>query len=256
MTTWWLVASFLKFLGALAWSAGILGAVAPGRSARRLSAGLHLGTLGLLLTWFGGYGLLKASDQSLSEPYVLESLLISLTALTAAWWAASLPRPGVLWTGLPIAGLAATVGGMVTRAASGEPIRLALMLVIPLLLGAAAGSYLSAGHDPDEHDVDVVRAVSHGWWTWLARAEGTSLLLLLGFVTPLKRIADVHLDPGGYVGWVHGGLVMAYVASLVPMARWHGWPLSRVALAFVASLLPFGTFAFERRYLGAPPAVS
>jgi len=83
------------------------------------------------------------------------------------------------------------------------------------------------------------------WFLAVARAEGLSLLLLMGVAMPLKRLAGIP-EPVSWVGWVHGMLVFVYLIALGSVRRVDGWSLPRCAAAFAASLVPFGTFAFER----------
>lgn len=79
---------------------------------------------------------------------------------------------------------------------------------------------------------------------WVARAEGLSLLALVGIAVPLKYglgISEATIVPG----WIHGGLFVAYVAALAWLASEDGWTWGRIGLAFLAAWLPFGTLAFE-----------
>ena len=93
---------------------------------------------------------------------------------------------------------------------------------------------------------------------WIARAEGVSLLLLMGVAMPLKYgwgFAEATLVPG----WIHGGLFLAYVAALAWIGSEQMWSWSRSGLAFLAAWVPFGTMAFEawlnrQAPLSGPPA--
>lgn len=249
MPAWWLIASFTKLVGIVLLSAGLVGAVLPGPTSRRMTAALSFGTWGLLLTWMGGYAIMKITERSLSAPFISQALLVSLVGLAAAWLAATRARPSLGTLFLPVAGLLSALGAMVTRELPMDAPTWLLRAAVPVLLGAVAAFWLRGQHDAQEHDAALVQARTRSWWRWLARAEGTSLLVLLGFVTPAKLFLGWHLDPDGYVGWAHGSLVLLYVASLLPMRRWHDWSFVRLGLAFVASLLPLGTFLFERRFL-------
>lgn len=84
------------------------------------------------------------------------------------------------------------------------------------------------------------------WFLRVARAEGLSLLVLLGVAMPLKYVAGVPAATA-WVGWLHGTLVFVYLVALGSVARVEAWRWGRVALAVVASVLPGGTFVFERR---------
>lgn len=82
---------------------------------------------------------------------------------------------------------------------------------------------------------------------WLiARAEGISLLLLLGVAMPLKYLA--HLPAAtAWTGWLHGQLFLVYFVALASAARMRSWSWLRIGGASLAALVPFGTFIFERR---------
>ena len=83
------------------------------------------------------------------------------------------------------------------------------------------------------------------WFVTVARAEGTSLVLLLFVATPLKYVAGMPTATA-WVGWLHGTLTILFVIALGSIARIEGWSWGRTGAAFLASLLPFGTFIFER----------
>lgn len=87
------------------------------------------------------------------------------------------------------------------------------------------------------------------WFTWIARAEGVSLLVLFGIAMPLKYGVGIA-EATVWTGWAHGVLFLVYLVALDSMRRVAGWSLGTTALGFAASLLPFGTFVFERRTLG------
>jgi integral membrane protein len=76
-------------------------------------------------------------------------------------------------------------------------------------------------------------------------AEGISLLVLMGIAMPLKYFAG-NPGPVKYVGWIHGSLFMAFMATVLVVYFQKGWPFKRVVLAFIAAFLPFGTFVFDK----------
>jgi len=90
--------------------------------------------------------------------------------------------------------------------------------------------------------------------------EGLSFLVLLGVAMPLKYLAG-QPQAVQVVGWVHGGLFVAFVATLLHAAQLRRWPVGRTAAAFVSALLPFGTFFLDKQLRaeaaglsgGAPP---
>nr|WP_223826605.1 DUF3817 domain-containing protein [Flagellimonas sp. S3867] len=78
--------------------------------------------------------------------------------------------------------------------------------------------------------------------------EGISYLLLFGFTMPLKYWADI-LEPNKVVGYIHGGLFIAYVLLALIFCWQRKWGIKRFIILFVASLLPFGTFYVDKKYL-------
>ncbi|WP_372945670.1 DUF3817 domain-containing protein [Muriicola sp.] len=82
----------------------------------------------------------------------------------------------------------------------------------------------------------------------LAIVEGVSYLLLFGFSMPLKYWANIR-EPNIYIGYVHGGLFLAFIVLAYVFCRQQGWGLKRYFKFFLASLLPYGTFYMDKKYL-------
>src|SRR5688500_12342739 len=82
----------------------------------------------------------------------------------------------------------------------------------------------------------------------IARAEGTSFLVLLFIAMPLKYWAGAPMAVT-VVGWLHGILFVWYWIAAVPLFTVLRWPLSRLLGIGAASLLPFGTFVLEYFWL-------
>ena len=82
-------------------------------------------------------------------------------------------------------------------------------------------------------------------FVWVARLEGTSLILLMGVCMPLKYFGGWPLGVE-VVGLAHGILFLIYVGILCVASVKLRWPLPFSIAAFVASVLPFGTFVMER----------
>jgi integral membrane protein len=82
------------------------------------------------------------------------------------------------------------------------------------------------------------------WMSTIGIAEGISFLLLLLVAMPLKYVGQnpifVH-----WLGPIHGGLFLLYLASAVAVTRILNWRWLHVLLAFIASVVPFGPFLFE-----------
>jgi len=78
----------------------------------------------------------------------------------------------------------------------------------------------------------------------VALLEGLSFLLLLFVAMPLKYLAGQPMAVK-VVGWAHGVLFVAYVATLFRAARVENLPPERVVMGLVFGLLPFGTFVYD-----------
>jgi integral membrane protein len=91
------------------------------------------------------------------------------------------------------------------------------------------------------------------WIRTIGSAEGISFLLLLFLAMPIKYLGQ---DPTlvHWLGPIHGGLFLLYLASAVAVARVLHWRWFHLMMALAASVVPFGPFIFEawmRRTLGA-----
>jgi len=83
------------------------------------------------------------------------------------------------------------------------------------------------------------------WFRWVGRAEGLSLLVLMGVAMPLKYALG-QPEAVQWVGWVHGILFLVYVIALGSVARVEAWSWGRIGLGVFASMVPFGPFVLER----------
>lgn len=77
-------------------------------------------------------------------------------------------------------------------------------------------------------------------------AEGISFLVLLGVAMPVKYLAGF---PEGVliVGWIHGLLFMAYLATAVHLKVDLGWSFGWLGGALLAAVVPFGPFVLDAR---------
>lgn len=242
MVTAWLIFRLVKWVGIGAFAAGLALAAGPARPRTRLGGGLGLATVGLLATWMGGYGVMKAMDLSFQEPHIFWAMLASLVGLAGGalgGWVGSRVLPLALAT----FGFVSSIGLMTAK---GDPTALLVLGgVIPAVLaGAAAG--VGAWLGPAERSVEEAKQAVHVWFSWIARAEGISLLVLFGVFMPLKYGAGIEIDGGdGWVGWIHGVLVFFYMTALGIGVIANRWGIVAGILGFIASLVPFGTFVFE-----------
>jgi integral membrane protein len=82
------------------------------------------------------------------------------------------------------------------------------------------------------------------WMHMVGRAEGISFLLLLFVAMPIKYLGH-NPTPVHWLGPIHGGLFLLYLASAVAVARVLNWRWFHLVLALAASVVPFGPFVFE-----------
>lgn len=82
----------------------------------------------------------------------------------------------------------------------------------------------------------------------VAILEGLSYLYILFIGMPLKYIWEMP-TPNYIGGAIHGGLFIAYILLIFPVAKKLNWGLKTMAIAAIASIIPFGTFWFDKKYL-------
>lgn len=235
----WVLLRFAKFVGVAVLSCGVLGSVLLPRAKDRQICAHVLATLGIIAVWLAGYGLLKAKGLSFREPWISQSLLAGLVAMFGAAWAANVgvvPR----WArAVAVGALIAAFGLMSTRGASPS-------FVVVATGVAAVGMALVPTSPVDAQAADPDATLR--WFSWLARAEGLSLIALLGVYMPLKYGAGIVLDGGqGWFGWMHGVLQLLFIVALLVTAWTQKWSMLRSVAGFVSSLVPLGTFIFEAR---------
>lgn len=112
----------LKWLGMLAYGAGLLGALSNETPAGRSRAVQLWASLGFALLWFSGWGLARLRGLSLGSAYLSASMALSLLSMQLLLWSTErrspeLARaPGRVWAGRLAALLSvAIVVLMVTR---------------------------------------------------------------------------------------------------------------------------------------------
>ncbi|MEM1348752.1 MAG: DUF3817 domain-containing protein [Myxococcota bacterium] len=230
----------VKFLALAVYAGGVFLGVSSSVQAQRMRA-LVVSTVGFAGTWTAGYMMLKSSGAQLSTLWVLWAIVASLASLHTLAILAHKERARVVTSALGVGGFVTSVGVMVWR--SSDPATNVGITAASIALGAAIVWWVRPGlGDADER----VEAASWAWFRWIARLEGTSLILLVLIATPLKYSAGVLLDGGtGLLGWVHGMLFVVFVQALWSTGRALGLGWMWLGGGFFASLVPFGTFVFE-----------
>ncbi len=82
----------------------------------------------------------------------------------------------------------------------------------------------------------------------VALMEGVSYLALFAISMPLKHWSSIP-GPNKVVGYIHGGLFIAYIVLAIVLWMERKWGVKKLAYLLLASLLPFGTFYLDREWL-------
>lgn len=228
----------VKMVGIALFGAGCLAGIVrdPDDRAR---LGFGASTLGWLLSWTAGWGLLQETSVTMKASWVSAGMLFSLVAFVAAVGAAGAAKTR-MWTAVSVGAFVASAAVMTLKT---------IPIAHPASLGfgvlAAVPAFLLARDGEAPSHVLTLR-----WFAVIAWLEGISLLALFGLYMPFKYGMHIELDGGQkWFGWTHGMLVMGYVGALALTAWRARWSPLDVVLGFVASFLPFGTFWFERRIM-------
>jgi len=242
--TAWAVLRFCKFICVALLTVAVVGGLFGGTPAARRRVSLQLGTLSIIGVLMFGYALTKKIGASIGDPWISRSLFSGLVGYGAACWAGTAPRVRPVPAAIALAGLLGAFGWMTARNLEHAWV---LGLLLPAAFATPAAILAGRRSTVDGSDAGASDETL-GWFSWLARVEGVSLLMLFGVYMPLKHGAGIDLDGGqGWFGWGHGVFQLVFLVSLIVTARIHGWSATRQAVGFVASLIPLGTFWFERR---------
>jgi integral membrane protein len=230
-----------SLLALVALTSGLALGVGLPRQADRATAALWLATPAWWVTCLAGYLLLKATEGTLRDPFVLVGLFGSLAGLHGALLCATKAAPSNVARVLGLAGLGVATAAMVTRSAPAW---------VTVGAGAAAiavaVAIVAALPAPDGVADPEARERLRRWFFAVARFEGLSLVAMVVIAMPLRKLTGISLDLGtGALGWGHGLLVFLFLQALQLAARGLGWSWGTLGAAFIASLVPFGTFAFE-----------
>jgi len=242
--TAWAVLRFCKFISVALLTAAVLGGVFGGTPTARRRASLHLGTLSIIGVLMFGYALTKKVGASIGDPWISRSLFAGLVGYGGACWVGAGDKVRAVPAAIALTGLLGAFGWMSARTLEQAWV---LGLLLPALLATPAAFLAAAGQASDASDPEGPEATLR-WFSWLARAEGVSLLMLFGVYMPLKHGAGIVLDGGqGWFGWAHGVFQLVFLVALIVTARVRNWSVARQLTGFIASLVPLGTFWFERR---------
>jgi hypothetical protein len=119
----------LKWLGMLAYGAGLVGALGSETPAGRSKAVQLWATLGFALLWFSGWGLARLTGVSLGSAYLSASMALSLLSMQLLIWSTErrspeLARaPGRIWAGRLAAVLSVAVIVLMVARPGARPTR-------------------------------------------------------------------------------------------------------------------------------------
>ncbi len=235
----YMVWRLVKLVSVVLLAGGVWGTLLASARNNRLRS-LWVATVGFVGAWVGGYAMMKLTGRTLSEPWIVWSVVASLTALhlSAILGHKEAPRRVTAW--LAGGSLMVAVAVMVARVS--DVGTLSLVSVAAALVGGALAHMGGARrHEVGPED----RLQSWRWFCWVARFEGLSWVLLL-VAMPLKYKAQILLDGGtGVIGWGHGVLFVVYFQALWSASRFLGWSGKRVLQGAVLAFVPLGAFGFE-----------
>ncbi|MFW6051474.1 MAG: DUF3817 domain-containing protein [Myxococcota bacterium] len=244
----WIAWRLLKLVSLVVLAGGVFGAMTAEQRFRRLAVSYACTVPGTIGTWTAGWLMLKQRGVPLTAPWILGGIAAAILSLHGAFELSHRPASRPIAPVLAVGGLVGAVALMVVRPVQWGPV--GVLVAASLLVAAPLARVWQAPGEAHDRDAGpVLRG-----FRWVAWGEGATLLILLLVNMPLKYLAGIDIQAGtGWIGWVHGVLVVVYVQSLASTARFFGWSRRRQALGLLAALLPAGTFVFERR-VTRPPA--
>ena len=239
--TGYLLLRLLKFVALAVFAGGIMSSVVSVDRDARMRA-LGAATVGFVVTWTAGYGLMKFTDRALSQPWILWGLAASMVAFHMAALVAHKANPRPISALLAVAGLLSSIGVMSLRTDNVWAMALvtigACLIAAPMVRFWVPDADKVEGADPE---------ASWRWFKWIARIEGLSLVVLVLVSMPLRKGLGISLDGGtGTLGWVHGALFVVYLQALMSTGRKLGWGGGRFFQGAILSVIPFGAVFFER----------
>lgn len=236
----------IKYIGVSLFAGGIYGALSAQSPKQRDLAAHWISGLGFLLVWLAGFGMMKLQGHSMSAGWISSTILLNLLCLLALL-ASTNSKRWRPWTGaIASTAFIASLIMMIYRTTS--PI-MPLVTILPIVWVATFYGLRSLVQTHQDESQRSRESLLH-WFSWIAKVEGVTLLVLFGVYMPMKYIFKINLDGGqGWFGWIHGIFQMTYVVGLIVAAQRCRWSALQGILGFIASLLPFGTFIFERKVI-------
>ena len=82
---------------------------------------------------------------------------------------------------------------------------------ISVVIGLVLGFLLQKEIEDTQTDLETIEK----GFTWVAWAEGLTVLVLFGLFMPCKYLLGINIDAGtGVIGWTHGVFVILYVIKI------------------------------------------
>ena len=234
----------LKWFGLSMWAIGIHQVMVSPRQEDRLKGLYGFTAFGFALTWTAGWAMMKALGYPMNAPWILLSMLFGLISLGGSFLRAFSDSRGQVYNAILSIGFTLSIASMVVR--TGNDRSLGIALALSLFVGGL-GAWILPSRSESHESESTTKWVARGF-TWIARIEGATVLVLFLLYLPAKKLLEFNLDGGtGLIGWTHGVFVILYVVSLTFTSRALNWSWKRTCIGGFASFLPFGTFVFERK---------
>jgi integral membrane protein len=236
----YLVWRLVKLIAFVLWGAGIFSLVKNASQKENLRTLYFLIVPSFAMVWVAGWLMMKLTGRTMTEPWISYAIVFSLLSLGASFQVAHQHTFQKLTKLIAVLGFSMGTSVMVFRQAEQTLNGIGVSAAIGLILGFLLQK------EVEETKTDL--ATIEKGFTWVAWAEGLTVLVLFGLFMPFKYLLEINLDAGtGVIGWTHGVLVILYVITLTYTKIAFKWSWLDWFIGGVVSFFPFGTFWFERR---------
>lgn len=236
----YLIWRLVKFIAFALWGAGVFSLIKNSSQKENLRTLYFTIIPGFAAVWIAGWLMMKLTNKTMAEPWISHAMLFSLISLVASFQVAhKLFLQKILKT-IVVVGFLMASGAMIFRV----PEHTLSGAGVSAIIGVFLGVFLQKEVEESETDLTTIEK----GFTWVAWAEGLTVLVLFGLFMPFKYALEINIDFGtGAIGWTHGVFVILYVISLTYTKLAFKWSWLDWFIGGFVSFFPFGTFWFERR---------
>ena len=236
----YLIWRLLKFIAFALWGAGIFSLIKGFSQKGNLKTLYFLILPSFASLWITGWLMMKLTEKTMAAPWISNTMLFSLISLVASFQVAHSFKLQKIGKVIVTMGFSMATASMIFRAPEQLPIGMGISLGIGVLLGFMLQKEIE--------DAEVDLTIIERGFTWVAWAEGLTVLVLFGVFMPFKYALQINIDAGtGVIGWTHGVFVILYVISLTYTKLALKWSWFDWFIGGAVSFFPLGTFWFERR---------